>query len=283
MTKVPKEVDNLCIKVGSFIEYWGFKKIEGRIWCHLLLSNRALCPQDLMQLTGVSKGLVSISLTRLMDYNVVRIEHKRGRRTQYYQVNENVIDVIRGVLISRESKLLEGIEQSVMEIWKNATVVTEKKLDPVGKEDGDIDNDGDKDSSDKYLAKRRKAISKSMKKEEEEVDLDESNPAKMSDDVLKSRLAQMEKSLKIHVDSPATQFEIKRLKKEMKKRGIQEEVDLDEAFKISPVNTKLNDGSMVKISKDDASALNGLYNSLNPANAKTMIKKMMQKIETENN
>ena len=57
---------------------------------------------------------------------------------------------------------------------------------------------------------------------------------------------------------------------------IDEEVDLDEAFKINPVNVKLNDGSMVKISKDDASALNGLYNSLNPANAKTMIKKMMQ-------
>jgi DNA-binding transcriptional regulator GbsR (MarR family) len=118
MTKVPKEVDNLCIKVGSFIEYWGFKEIEGRIWCHLLLSNRALCPQDLMQLTGVSKGLVSISLTRLLDYNVVRIEHKRGRRTQYYQVNENVIDVIRGVLISRESKLLESIEQSAMTLKK---------------------------------------------------------------------------------------------------------------------------------------------------------------------
>ena len=34
-----------------------------------------------------------------------------------------------------------------------------KKLDPVGKEDGDVDNDGDKDSSDEYLMKRRKAIS----------------------------------------------------------------------------------------------------------------------------
>ena len=55
-----------------------------------------------------------------------------------------------------------------------------------------------------------------------------------------------------------------------------EDVDLDEAFKISATNQKLNDGSMVNISKDDASALNGLYNSLNPANAKTMIKKMMQ-------
>ena len=41
----------------------------------------------------------------------------------------------------------------------------EKKLDPVGKEDGDIDNDGDEDETDKYLAKRRKAIGKAMKNE----------------------------------------------------------------------------------------------------------------------
>ena len=44
----------------------------------------------------------------------------------------------------------------------------EKKLDPVGKEDGDVDNDGDKDSSDSYLMKRRKAIAKAIKKEEVE-------------------------------------------------------------------------------------------------------------------
>ena len=38
--------------------------------------------------------------------------------------------------------------------------VTEKKLDPVGKEDGDVDNDGDKDKSDKYLLARRKKVGK---------------------------------------------------------------------------------------------------------------------------
>jgi len=41
-----------------------------------------------------------------------------------------------------------------------------EKMDAVGKEDGDIDNDGDKDASDKYLAKRRKTISKAIKSEE---------------------------------------------------------------------------------------------------------------------
>jgi len=43
-------------------------------------------------------------------------------------------------------------------------VVHEKKMDPVGKEDKDIDNDGDHDSTDKYLLKRRKAISKAIAK-----------------------------------------------------------------------------------------------------------------------
>ena len=41
------------------------------------------------------------------------------------------------------------------------------KLDPVGKADADIDNDGDVDSSDKYLKKRRAAISKAMKEDSE--------------------------------------------------------------------------------------------------------------------
>ena len=38
-----------------------------------------------------------------------------------------------------------------------------KKLDPVGKEDADVDNDGDVDKSDKYLLKRRKAIGNAIK------------------------------------------------------------------------------------------------------------------------
>jgi len=52
----------------------------------------------------------------------------------------------------------------------------EKKLDPVGKEDKDIDNDGDHDKSDKYLLARRKKVSKILaakKKVKEEKELTE--------------------------------------------------------------------------------------------------------------
>ena len=55
-------------------------------------------------------------------------------------------------VISRDISRLNGEEIDI-----------EEAMDPVGKEDGDIDNDGDKDDSDEYLAKRRKAIAKAIK------------------------------------------------------------------------------------------------------------------------
>lgn len=41
----------------------------------------------------------------------------------------------------------------------------EEKLDPVGKEDDDVDNDGDSDSTDDYLKKKRAAIAKTLNKD----------------------------------------------------------------------------------------------------------------------
>ena len=54
---------------------------------------------------------------------------------------------------------------SIPAVGKKPVGSVKETLDPVGKEDGDIDNDGDKDSSDKYLQARRDAIGKAMQKE----------------------------------------------------------------------------------------------------------------------
>ena len=43
--------------------------------------------------------------------------------------------------------------------------IKKEALDPVGKEDSDIDNDGDVDKSDKYLQAKRDAVAKAMKNE----------------------------------------------------------------------------------------------------------------------
>jgi DNA-binding transcriptional regulator GbsR (MarR family) len=114
MNKPFKELDHICNLIGQFIEYWGFKSIEGKIWAHLLLSKRPLCPTDLMERTGVSKGLVSISITRLIEFDVIKFAHREGKRTQFYQVNENITEVIKGVLRTRERKMIADISTAIM-------------------------------------------------------------------------------------------------------------------------------------------------------------------------
>ena len=73
----------------------------------------------------------------------------------------------------KDAKLVKKIDVKYDPHMKvMAPVVKKEALDPVGQEDGDVDNDGDKDKSDKYLMKRRKAITKAMKTRKEEVKLE---------------------------------------------------------------------------------------------------------------
>lgn len=56
-------------------------------------------------------------------------------------------------------------EIDVMYLYNVKRKSTSETLDPVGKEDDDINNDGKVDKIDKYLSARRKAISANVKKE----------------------------------------------------------------------------------------------------------------------
>jgi len=74
----------------------------------------------------------------------------------------------------------------------------------------------------------------------EESKVNEANPAKMSDKVLKSRIDQMQDALKSDSKSPALNHELKRLNKELKKRSKVEEDDFEEdnAFNSAAANAK---------------------------------------------
>ena len=63
-------------------------------------------------------------------------------------------------MVNNPEEAATGME---MDEKKLASKITGEALDPVGKEDDDIDNDGDVDKTDDYLKNRRKAISKAIK------------------------------------------------------------------------------------------------------------------------
>lgn len=90
-------------------------------------------------------------------------------------VPESIVDEqVEAFMETALAAVQEGKDTFVFEAkhYKAKAKKEAKKLDPVGKADADIDNDGDVDSSDEYLHKRRKAIKKAMSENDDEEEMD---------------------------------------------------------------------------------------------------------------
>ena len=79
--------------------------------------------------------------------------------------NEEVVDeMMRNKLTGLPTLKPEAKKPKEKPITPQQRRMMPEGMDPVGKEDGDINNDGKKDSTDSYLMKRRKAIGKAIAK-----------------------------------------------------------------------------------------------------------------------
>ena len=91
-----------------------------------------------------------------------------GQHTLVENAEGNHVVTHYDVFFKEGSKTVENIPVEELKIITESSHNHPKnkkkneRLDPVGKEDGDINNDGDKDETDKYLANRRKAIAKAI-------------------------------------------------------------------------------------------------------------------------
>jgi hypothetical protein len=92
-------------------------------------------------------------------YHVIVTDKKTGNTYTRDATREKIAELRANPNISsvEMSERQLDTEKEKTKGSNTARVKAGKGLDPVGKEDGDIDNDGDKDKSDNYLLNRRKA------------------------------------------------------------------------------------------------------------------------------
>jgi DNA-binding transcriptional regulator GbsR (MarR family) len=93
--------------VGALMELWGFRRQLGRIWAVLFLSDRPLAAPDLCDRLKISTGLLSMSLSELRRWGVVREVEVPGDRKDHYEAETNVWKMVARVLREREKKAVE--------------------------------------------------------------------------------------------------------------------------------------------------------------------------------
>lgn len=130
MESLEVKKQRLAESVGEFIKYWGFKEIHGRIWLYIYLSKNPITAKDLTEKLGVTKGLVSITLSELLAYQVIEKVNLGNAKSPGYQSSTDLVQVIYNVLRNRElkltTKILDNIESLANDMKNNDPRLSEK-------------------------------------------------------------------------------------------------------------------------------------------------------------
>lgn len=88
--------------VGALIENWGFKRNMGRMWTVLYLEDHPLTAAELGERLGLSTGSVSMLLTEMQQWGVVKKTWVVGERREHFEPETSIWKLVSRVLRDRE-------------------------------------------------------------------------------------------------------------------------------------------------------------------------------------
>jgi DNA-binding transcriptional regulator GbsR (MarR family) len=88
--------------VGRLMEFWGFKRNMGRLWAVLYLSPEPQSAEELRHALKLSSGAVSMTLSELSRWGVVRKVWVQGERKDFYAAEVQLWRMISRVFSERE-------------------------------------------------------------------------------------------------------------------------------------------------------------------------------------
>ncbi len=103
---VQDEFVELWNNMGSL---WGISPTMARIHGLLYITGAALSMDDIMEKLGISRGNVSMNLSKLVEWGLVRRVHKRGDRKDYYESLSDVWEMFTLVANQRKRREIDPI------------------------------------------------------------------------------------------------------------------------------------------------------------------------------
>src|SRR6266567_9600375 len=96
--RLEKVEDQFVELWNNMASLWGISPTMARIHGLLYISGAALSMDDIMARLAISRGNVSMNLSKLVEWGLVRRVHKRGGRREYYESLNDVWEMFTLVL-----------------------------------------------------------------------------------------------------------------------------------------------------------------------------------------
>ncbi|HLL54391.1 MAG TPA: MarR family transcriptional regulator [Myxococcaceae bacterium] len=101
--------------VGNVIEFWGFKRNQGRVWALLYLRGEPLSAGGIERALGLSKGAVSMLLRDLERWGVILRVREPSSTAWQYGAETDLIKMVGRVVEEREAAFLSRIRADLAE------------------------------------------------------------------------------------------------------------------------------------------------------------------------
>src|SRR3954471_19372858 len=101
-SKETELLNEVADALGALMEFWGFKRLMGRVWTLLYLRGDALSAADLCEQLSISSGAASMALAELEHWAVVRRIRRPGDRREYFEAETDIWKMISRVMRERE-------------------------------------------------------------------------------------------------------------------------------------------------------------------------------------
>jgi DNA-binding transcriptional regulator GbsR (MarR family) len=111
------------------MEFWGFRRNMGRLWCVLYLAREPLSAADLSERLSLSSGAVSMTLSDLSSWGVVKKAWVPGERRDYYEPETDIWKMVSRVFRERElTQIGEAIEsfEAALEVLERSRAGADK-------------------------------------------------------------------------------------------------------------------------------------------------------------
>ena len=107
--QLEKVEDDFVELWNNMASLWGISPTMARIHGLLYITGASLSMDDIMARLGISRGNVSMNLSKLVEWGLVRRVHKRGDRREYYQSLSDVWEMFTLVASQRKRREIDPI------------------------------------------------------------------------------------------------------------------------------------------------------------------------------
>src|SRR6202165_757563 len=105
-----EEVEDQVVDLwDTMSSLWGISPTMARIHGLLYITGAALSMDDIMARLTISRGNVSMNLSKLVEWGLVRRVHKRGGRRDYYESLSDVWEMFTLVATQRKRREIDPI------------------------------------------------------------------------------------------------------------------------------------------------------------------------------